>query len=62
MEVYKESKDFMNDATEISADAYMIGFTDCKDKVVQVHLELDLGSIVVDDTGLEEGKEEKKEL
>lgn len=32
---YKESDDFVNDATKGGADAYIVGFIDCRKKVAQ---------------------------
>lgn len=54
--VYKESKDFENDATEVGVDAYMISFIDCRDNVAQAYPELDLRGIIADGANLEEGE------
>lgn len=36
VKAYKKLKDFENDATEARADAFVIGFTDCRNKVAQI--------------------------
>lgn len=44
---YKESDDFMNDATKAGVNAYIVWFTDCREKVAQTFLALDLSKILV---------------
>lgn len=39
---YKESKDFEDNATAVRANAYIFGFTDCQEVIVQAYPKLDL--------------------
>lgn len=54
MKVFKELEDFENDAAKVGADAYIISFTNYRDKVALAYPEVDLSGIVADGAGLEE--------
>lgn len=43
---YKELDDFVNDATKVGVDAYIVGFTNCRKKEAKAFLALDLNKIL----------------
>lgn len=59
MKDYKKSTTFENEVTEVGAFNYEIGFHDCKEKVKEHFLELDLHKVVADgEEVIGEGDEE----
>lgn len=59
VEVYKKSKIFEDEDIEGSYDAYQLGFTKCKKKVIEALLGLNLDGII-DVKPEEKGKEEEE--
>lgn len=58
MTEYKESNDFIHNVTEARADACIVGFTNCRKKVVKYFLVLDLSKILAPKEEEEEEEEE----
>lgn len=57
IEEYKKIADFAQEVTKAGVDAYLVGFTNCKNKVTQVFLQLDLSDVLVETTfGKKEGE------
>lgn len=61
IEEYKKSKDFKDEVTEATYDAFQLVFVECK-KVTKAFLEFDLGSIIaIEAEQQEEGEAEEVE-
>lgn len=60
VEEYKKSKNFKEEVTEGCIDSLYLGFWECKKKVAQIYLGLDLKDVVESNDEREEGEEEAK--
>lgn len=58
---YKKSVAFDEKVTEVSAYRYEYGFNNCKAKVTELFLELDLNRVVIEEATKEEIREENVE-